>query len=150
MSSFVGDRLRLRGPVIAFNSVCLIVGFVMLGFTNQVAVRYVGTFLATGGYVSNWAALSAYYQNNVVGQWKRAFTAAVVTAFNGAGGVTGAYIFKQEEAPRYPTAIWVAISSHIAMIALVGAFTIGFWRANGTQRKGKKVIEETPGFRHTY
>ena len=40
----------------------------------QVTVRYIGTFLATGAYVSNWAALSAFMANNVVGQWKRATT----------------------------------------------------------------------------
>ena len=101
-------------------------------------------------YVSNWAALTAYYQNNIVGQWKRALTAAIVTAFNGAGGVTGAYIFKQNEAPKYPTAVWVAISSHIGMIAIVAAFTALFLRANRAQAEGKRIIEETPGFKHTY
>ncbi|KAL9090781.1 MAG: hypothetical protein Q9159_001837 [Coniocarpon cinnabarinum] len=150
LSSLTADRLSLRGPVIVFNCSCLVIGFALLGFSDQVAARYFGTFLATGAYVSNWAALTAYYQNNIVGQWKRAFAAAAVTAFNGAGGVTGAYIFKQNEAPRYPTAVWVAISSHIIMIAIVGLFTACFWKANRTQRKGKKVIEGTPGFRHTY
>ena len=94
LSSWASDSLRLRGPVIVFNSICLIMGFVMLGFTSQVAVRYVGCFLSTGAYISNWAALSAYYSNNVVGQWKRVFTAAVVTAFNGAGGIAGSYIVR--------------------------------------------------------
>lgn len=149
LSSFVGDRF-MRGPVIAFNSLCVIVGFVMLGFAEQVAVRYVGTFLATGAYVSNWAALSAYYQSNITGQWKRAFTAAVVSAFNGAGGVTGAYIFRQQEAPKYPTAIWTAIGSHIFMLIFVGAFSFWFWVSNSRQSKGSKVLEETVGFRYNY
>lgn len=54
LSSIVGDRFKLRGPIILFNSVCLIAGFSMLGFTEQPAVRYVGVCLATGAYVSNW------------------------------------------------------------------------------------------------
>jgi len=58
---------RLRGPVIVFNALCLIAGFTMLGFTNQVTVRYIGVYLATGAYVSNWAALNAYQANNIVG-----------------------------------------------------------------------------------
>ncbi|KAK5013920.1 hypothetical protein LTR60_003617 [Cryomyces antarcticus] len=81
----------------------------MLGFSSQVTVRYIGTFLATGAYVSNWAALNAYQANNIVGQWKRAFTAAAVTAFNGAGGIAGSFIVRQNEAPRYFTAVWVSI-----------------------------------------
>ena len=123
----------------------------MLGFAHPPAARYTGTFLATGAYVSNWAALSAYYQNNITGQWKRAFTAAVVAAFNGAGGTVGAFIGFQNnsEAPRYLTAIWVVIGSQIIMIGLVSVFSGWFWRANTLQGKGHKIIEETPGFRYT-
>lgn len=67
MSSIVGDYYQLRGLVIVFNSICTIMGFSMLGFANQVTVRYVGTYLATGAYVSNWAAMNAYQSSNIVG-----------------------------------------------------------------------------------
>ncbi|KAI4125254.1 MAG: hypothetical protein LQ347_005435 [Umbilicaria vellea] len=107
ISSRIGDKYRLRGPVISFNSLCLIVGFAMLGFSNQVTVRYVGTFLATGAYVSNWAALNSYQANNITG-------------------------------------------SHVLMIGFVLAFSAYFYSANKKQAKGKKVIEETDGFRFTY
>ncbi|KAL8865508.1 MAG: hypothetical protein Q9174_006848 [Haloplaca sp. 1 TL-2023] len=109
ISSRVGDKYRLRGPVITFNSLCLIAGFGMLGFADQVTVRYVGTYLATGAYVSNWAALNSYQASNITGQWKRAVTAAAVSACNGLGGVAGSFIVRQQEAPRYITAIWVSI-----------------------------------------
>ena len=58
---------RIRGPIITFNSLCLIAGFAMLGFSNQVAVRYIGVYLATGAYVPNWAALNGYQANNITG-----------------------------------------------------------------------------------
>ena len=77
--------------------------------STQVAVRYAGTFLATGAYISNWAALNAFQANNVTGQWKRATTAAAITMFNGLGGVAGSYIVRQQEAPQYQTAVWVSI-----------------------------------------
>ncbi|KAK3208485.1 hypothetical protein GRF29_77g888076 [Pseudopithomyces chartarum] len=109
LSSLIGDKYQLRGPIITFNSICLIVGFCMLGFSDQVTVRYIGTYLATGAYVANWAGMATYQANNIVGQWKRVFTAAAVTAFNGAGGIAGSFIVRQPEAPRYMTAIWVSI-----------------------------------------
>ena len=109
ISSRIGDKYRLRGAVISFNSLCLIAGFGMLGFSNQVTVRYIGTYLATGAYISNWAALNSYQANNITGQWKRAVTAAAVTACNGLGGVAGSFIVRQNEAPRYFTAIWVSM-----------------------------------------
>jgi hypothetical protein len=122
----------------------------MLGFPSQATVRYLGTYLATGAYISNWAALNAYQANNITGQWKRATVAAAVTACNGLGGIAGSYIVRREEAPRYMTAIWVSISSHILMIAIVCVCTVLFWRANRRQRKGKGLIESVEGFRYTY
>lgn len=109
LSSLVGDRYRLRGPVIVFNSLSLIVGFIMLGFADQVTVRYIGVYLSTGAYISNWAALNSYQASNITGQWKRAVTAAAITACNGLGGVAGSFIVRQQEAPRYLTAIWISI-----------------------------------------
>lgn len=150
ITSIVSDRFNLRGPIIIFNCLCLIVGFCMLGFTDQVAVRYIGTYLATGAYISNWAALSAYQANNIAGQWKRAFTAATVTAFNGAGGIAGSFIVRQVEAPRYMTAIWVSIGSHIAIIALIAIFSAWFFVANRRASVGKTLLESTEGFRYTY
>lgn len=39
----------------------------MLGFLDQVTVRYIGVYLATGAYISNWAALNCYQANNITG-----------------------------------------------------------------------------------
>lgn len=39
----------------------------MLGFADQVTVRYIGCYLATGAYISNWAALNSYQANNITG-----------------------------------------------------------------------------------
>ena len=150
ISSRIGDKYRLRGPVITFNSLCLIAGFGMLGFADQVTVRYIGTYLATGAYVSNWAALNSYQASNITGQWKRAVTAAAVTACNGLGGVAGSFIVRQTEAPRYPTAVSVSIGSHVFIIGIVLAFSVYFYTANSKQKKGKKTIERTEGFRYTY
>ncbi len=150
ISSIVGDHYQLRGLVITFNCLCTVAGFSMLGFADQVTVRYVGTYLATGAYISNWAAMNAYQASNIVGQWKRATFAAAITACNGLGGIAGSFIVRPKEAPRYITAIWVSIGSHVLIIGIVGAFTAYFWWANGKQRKWEKVLEGTVGFRYTY
>ncbi|EEP76666.1 conserved hypothetical protein [Uncinocarpus reesii 1704] len=143
LTSLLGDKFRLRGPLIIFNALSLIAGFLMLGLpsSTQVTVRYIGTFLATGAYVSNWAALNAYQANNIVGQWKRATIAAAVTASNGLGGIAGSFIVRSVEAPAYTTAVWVSIGSHILMIAIVGMFSTYFYFANRRQRTGNYVIE---------
>ncbi|KAI3402010.1 hypothetical protein diail_3984 [Diaporthe ilicicola] len=150
ITSFIADRIALRGPIIIFNALCLIVGMCMLGFPSNVAVRYVGVLFATGAYVSNWAALNAYQMNNVTGQWKRATVAATVSGCNALGGIAGSYIFRASEAPWYPTAIWISIGSHILIIAIVGLCGGLFWRANRSAQAGKGIIEGVEGFRYIY
>ncbi|KAF1842665.1 uncharacterized protein K460DRAFT_377996 [Cucurbitaria berberidis CBS 394.84] len=157
LSSLIGDKFQLRGPIIVFNSICLIVGFCMLGFCDQVTVRYVGTYLATGAYVANWAAMATYQANNIVGQWKRVFTAAAITAFNGAGGIAGSFIVRQPESPRYMTAIWgiyraiydyepqssneIALNEGDILMVLEKSTDDDWWKA---KKKGHDEDEEEP------
>ncbi|PGH09611.1 hypothetical protein AJ79_05667 [Helicocarpus griseus UAMH5409] len=152
LTSILGDKLRLRAPLITFNCLCLVAGYLMLGLpaSNQVTVRYIGTFLATGSYISNWAALNAYQANNIVGQWKRVTVAASVTACNGLGGIAGSFIVRANESPTYETAVWVSIGSHALMIAIVLLTTTYFYVMNGRQKRSEKVIEGVDGFRYTY
>ncbi|KAL2021389.1 hypothetical protein VTK56DRAFT_7254 [Thermocarpiscus australiensis] len=150
VSSWYADKFRTRAPIIAFNALCLVTGFAVLGFAGNPGARYFGVFLATGAYVANWAALTAYQANNVVGQWKRVFTAAACTMFNGAGGIAGSYIVRNFEAPYYTTAVWVSIASHILMISVVAALSVHFYLANRSQSRRAGVLENTEGFRFTY
>ncbi|KAF9894249.1 hypothetical protein FE257_007751 [Aspergillus nanangensis] len=151
-TSFIGDTYRIRGPLLVFNALCLIAGVLMLGLvpSGQVAARYAGSFLATGAYIANWAALNAFVANNIVGQWKRATTTAVVAIFQGLGGVAGSFIVRQNEAPGYETAVWVIVALHVVMIIVVLVFEVGFYIRNRQQGAGRRVIQNTEGFRYTY
>lgn len=57
---------------------------------------------------------------------------------------------RSNEAPRYITAIWVSIASHIVIIGIVLGFSVYFWYANDRQRKKGVLLEKTAGFRYTY
>lgn len=47
ISSIISDKYQIRGPVIIFNCLSVIIGFCLLGFCSQDAARYAGTFLAS-------------------------------------------------------------------------------------------------------
>jgi hypothetical protein len=74
----------------------------------------------------------------------------VLYRFNGAGGIAGAYVVRQPEAPRYITAVGVSIGSHVLIILLVAAFSVHFYLANRRQRAGKAILENIEGFRYTF
>jgi hypothetical protein len=94
--------------------------------------------------------MTAYQTSNIAGQWKRATFAASITACNGLGGIAGSFIVRQQEAPRYITAIWISIGSQIVIIALVAGFSAYFWLANREQSRGTRILEKTVDFRYTY
>ncbi|GKT92250.1 major facilitator superfamily transporter [Colletotrichum tofieldiae] len=96
-TGWLGDRYMLRGPIIIGDMIMSIVGICLMGFHNDVAVRYVGVFLVTAGAVSAAPATMAYQANNIRGQWKRAFCSAFVVGISGIGGIAGSLVFRQVE-----------------------------------------------------
>ncbi|KAL4888673.1 MFS general substrate transporter [Aspergillus ambiguus] len=143
ITSFLGDRFRLRGPFVIFNSICIIVGLLMVSQPpeNQVARRFSGCFLATGGYVSNYTMQSAYLANNMIDQWKRATTIAAAGVFYSLGTVAGSYLVRQQEAPQYPTAVWSNTAMNALSVCLVGIMSLHFYIRNRQQRNGQRTIQ---------
>lgn len=93
-TGWLGDKCRVRGPLIVFNVLLTITGLAILGWQPNSSVRYLGVFLATAGPNSNVPALMAYQGNNVRGQWKRAFSSATLVGFGGIGGIAGSLVFR--------------------------------------------------------
>lgn len=93
-SGYLGDRFRLRGPVIIFNMLLCLIGVPIMGWHRQAAVRYFGVFLVTAGANSNVPAALSYQANNIRGQWKRAFCSATFVGFGGIGGIAGSLVFR--------------------------------------------------------
>lgn len=125
--SWISDRWNKRGHIIVFNCVLEIIGIAVLGFASQPYVRYFGAFLITGGANSNVPASMTYQANNIVGQWKRAFTSASMVAMggmyllyvacvtvlmtSGVGGIIGGTVFRSQDSPEYiPGLITVSLA----------------------------------------
>ncbi|RYP08957.1 hypothetical protein DL764_001568 [Monosporascus ibericus] len=103
--AWLGDRYRLRGPIIAFNAVLALIGLVLMGFHQEYPVRYFGVFLVVAGASGNTPPVLTYQANNIRGHWKRAFCSATLIAFGGIGGIAGALVYRSQDQPRH---IWDA------------------------------------------
>lgn len=93
-TSWIGDKYRIRGPIICFNMLLVITGLPIVGYHSNPAVRYFGVFLTTAGANSNVPAMMSYQANNIRGQWKRAFCSATFVSLGGMGGIAGSLVFK--------------------------------------------------------
>ena len=64
-TGWLGDRYRVRGPLILFNMLLCLIGLPIMGWHRNAAVRYFGVFLVTAGANSNIPATMALQANNV-------------------------------------------------------------------------------------
>ncbi|KAK2735023.1 hypothetical protein FQN57_001365 [Myotisia sp. PD_48] len=110
VTSWWGDKYRLRGPVLVFNAMVGLIGLPLMGFAKGNAARYAGVFLTTAGANANVPAALAYQANNIRGQWKRAFASASLVGLGGVGGIAGSLVFRSQDAPGYIPGIWAAIA----------------------------------------
>ncbi|KAH7378567.1 major facilitator superfamily domain-containing protein [Cadophora sp. MPI-SDFR-AT-0126] len=91
---WVGDRWKIRGPLIIMNMTIAITGLSLIGFVTVTGVRFFGMFLASAGINSNIPLIMAYQANNIRGQWKRASASAVLVGLGGVGGIAGSLVFR--------------------------------------------------------
>jgi hypothetical protein len=147
--AYYADKMRLRGPTVAFNALLGLIGLPLLGFTSNNGVRYFGVFLATICANANVPAVLTYQANNIRGQWKRAFCSATLVGFGGIGGIIGSTVFREQDEPKYRPGIEACMIANGLILCIVAVMSGVFWRANRRADGGGKVIENQVGFRYT-
>lgn len=154
--SMLGDRYRLRGPVILANMLLVLIGLPIMGWHSNNAVRYFGVFFVTAGANSNVPAVMAYQANNIRGQWKRAFCSATLVGLGGVGGIAGSLVFRsQDAATGYKPGLYACITCALLTMLIVCVVDLVFYFENKKADQGLKELEAyedgyQPGFRYTY
>ncbi|ERT02741.1 uncharacterized protein SPSK_00499 [Sporothrix schenckii 1099-18] len=154
-SSWIGDRYRIRGPLVAFNALLCLIGLPIVGFHHNAGVRYFGVFLLTAGANANVPTVMSYQANNIRGQWKRAFASALFVGFGGVGGICGSLVFRSQDSPKYLPGIYACIAVSLLTLILVAIVSISSYRKNKKADRGEIELEAheedyQPGFRYTY
>ncbi|KAI2464711.1 major facilitator superfamily MFS-1 [Annulohypoxylon bovei var. microspora] len=153
---WVGDRYRIRGPIVIVNMVVALIGLPILGWHHDNAVRYFGAFFVTAGVNANIPASLAYQANNIRGQWKRAFSSVTWVGFASMGGITGSLVFRsQDAATGYKPGLYACIACCLFAIVLVCILDLSFYFDNKKADRGEKRLEVIDGddkadFRYTY
>jgi hypothetical protein len=146
----LGDRWHLRSPFILLNGCLLLIGLPLLGYVDNVGVRYFGVFIATSACNANVPAVLTWQANNIRGQWKRALCSATLVGFGGIGGIIGGTVFRARDKPEYHPGILTCMLASALIIVITLALDYKFMRANKRVDAGGKAIEGLPGFKYTY
>jgi len=148
-TAWIGDKYRIRGPLIIFNAVLCLIGLPIVGWADSQAVRYFGVFLLTMGSNSNVPTALTYQANNIRGHWKRAFCSATLVGMGGVGGIIGSLVFRSQDSPSYHPGLWACVTSQLIIILIVLATSVYFYFENKKADRGEKMIEGIEGFRYT-
>jgi MFS family permease len=155
-TAWLGDKYRVRGPIIIINMILALIGLPLMGWHPKPAVQFVGMFFVTAGANSNIPAVMSFQANNLRGQWKRAFCSSTLVGFGGVGGIAGSLVFReQDKLTGYKPGMWACVACATLNIVLVLICDLEFRRQNAKADRGEKRLEahdDEAGadFRYTY
>lgn len=142
-TGYVGDKYKVRGPLIIFNMILCLIGLPIMGFHSSPAVRYFGVFLVTAGGNANVPSVMSYQANNIRGQWKRAFCSATLVGFGGIGGIAGGLVFREQDAPDYKPGVYACIACCLLTLVIVSVTSLVFLRQNKRADRGEIELEDS-------
>ncbi|RMZ79651.1 hypothetical protein DV738_g3136, partial [Chaetothyriales sp. CBS 135597] len=145
--AWYGDKWHIRSPFVILNGFMTLLGIALLGYVENVGVRYFGVFLATSACNANVPCVLTWQANNIRGQWKRALCSATLVGFGGLGGIIGGTVFRSQDAPEYRPGIWSSMGAAALTVVISLMMVYKFHRANKRVDAGGKPIEGLVGFK---
>ncbi|PGG97763.1 hypothetical protein GX51_07144 [Blastomyces parvus] len=147
--AYLSDKYRVRSPFILINGCLLLIGIPLLGFMENVGVRYFGAFLTTTACNATVPCILTWQANNIRGQWKRALCSATLVGTGGVGAIIGTTVFRSQDAPGYRPGTYVTMGSSVLLIIVTLLLDFKFIRANKRVAAGGAPIGGLEGFRYT-
>lgn len=129
VASIVSDRLRLRGPCCALFAILAAIGFILLGTTTSVRLRYFGTFLAVMIFVNTSITLIWNSNTNSTGS-RKAGGLWIMMTVGQCGPLLGTNVFPSSDGPYYRKGSWICCA--VSLLSAACACTLSFllWREN--------------------
>ncbi|KAL3442359.1 major facilitator superfamily domain-containing protein [Aspergillus insuetus] len=149
VSGWLGDRYKIRGPVIAVHQLLTAVGMLITAYGKANAARYFGSFLGIGFLQFCIPGVLTFQANNITSHSKRAVASATCLIGGGVGGVIASSAFKSSESPQYTTGIWVTFAISMMSIFLTMVLDFYIWKKNKAVKAGRAVIEGREGWLYT-
>ncbi|KAK5728217.1 hypothetical protein LTR17_012122 [Elasticomyces elasticus] len=143
--SVFADRYMWRLPFLVGPQLRVVVGYAILfakagDIVNNIPACYFAVCLACFGLYPILPAVNAWNVSNCAGPTKRAISIAYLICMGNVGGLVGSYIYKESEAPRYPTGYGVSLAFAAAGIVAAGVLEALLIRSN--KRNARRTEEE--------
>jgi sugar phosphate permease len=138
--AWLSDRTKHRFGFILTGALMATLGYAMLlaqeGKSRD--YKFGAVFPIFGGAYMITPMCLAWLQNNLSGQWKRAFGSSIQVMVGNIAGIIGANIFLLDEAPTYKTGYAVSLSfMWLGAICATAMFGL-MWRENKKRDAGER------------
>ncbi|KAH8653389.1 MFS transporter-like protein [Xylariales sp. PMI_506] len=116
-TSFLSDKIKARGHIMAVGCVIATGGYVMLLVAKKSSVRYGGTFLIASGVYPGSAMIMGWMSNNLAPHYVRATGVGFQIAFANCAAFPATLTYLAQDAPDY------VLGHSVSLGALVLCFT---------------------------
>ncbi|CAG9992241.1 unnamed protein product [Clonostachys byssicola] len=149
VSGWLGDRYKIRGPIIAVHQILTAAGMLITAYAKGNAARYFGAFLGIGFLQFCVPGVLTFQANNIMSHSKRAVGTATCLIGGGIGGIIASSVFMAKESPHYTTGIWVTFAISIVSVSMITILDIYLWKQNKAARAGKVLNPNVAGWLYT-
>ncbi|KAK1676397.1 major facilitator superfamily domain-containing protein [Colletotrichum godetiae] len=149
ISGYLGDKYKIRGPIIAVHQALTAVGMLITVYGKANGARYFGAFLGIGFLQFCVPGVLTFQANNITSHSKRAVSSATCLIGGGLGGIIASTAFMSKESPHYTTGIWTTFAISMASITMIIIMDIYLWRCNKAAKAGQRRNEGMEGWLYT-
>lgn len=154
MASWISDRIKMRGPLIATGLLVAAIGYIMQLAAKSPGVRYAGTFFVASGVFPCSPLILAWLSNNLAPHYVKATGLGFIVAVGNCGAFVATFTYLSEDAPLYITGHAINIGAiGISLILTLGNILYIRWE-NAARESGKRDArlqqgrENELGYRH--
>jgi len=134
-TSYVSDRVKMRGPFVAFWATIAMVGYAIWLGTTKTSVLYGALVLQVTGIYAIAGLFGAWNANNLAPSYKRSTGIVMGFVSTNLGGILSTWLFPTTERPRYIRGTSTLLGLTVAMIALILTNSLWLWNENRRKRK---------------
>ncbi|KAK5715981.1 hypothetical protein LTR15_009806 [Elasticomyces elasticus] len=153
-SSYMSDRIKMRGPMIVLGTVLAAIGYIMQLASDKPNIKYGGTFFVAAGAFPCSPLVLAWLSNNLAPHYIKATGLGLQVAIGNCGAFVATFTYLSTDAPDYITGHAINLGA-IGLILIITLANMAYIRwENAARAAGKRDyrLETGPeselGYRH--
>jgi len=137
-SSFISDRIKMRGPLILVGFTIAAIGYIMQLASDEPGVKYGGTFFIAAGAFPCSPLILAWLSNNLAPHYTKATGLGFIVAVGNCGAFVATFTYLSSDAPGYTVGHSINLGAIVLTLITVTINMLYIRWENAARRAGKR------------